>query len=159
MITPWKGKITEKTITNQAADHATRNSAIASSPTVLGALKRTLQELLGSVRWYGTMPIEYLVVWAIAPYDDREEMIVNEELIKEEIKEREKNGRTEKANERKSTKERKGMRNCAEAKRPEKSPITTKRARLLPRGTKTLRRTTRRRAMRLLPPELHRGDA
>ena len=53
------GNYRKKTITNQAADHATRNSAITSSPTVFRALKRTLQELLGSVRWYGTMPIGY----------------------------------------------------------------------------------------------------
>ena len=61
----------KKTITNRAADHATRHSAITSTPTVLGALKRTLQELLGSDRWYGTMPIGYLVVWIIALHDDR----------------------------------------------------------------------------------------
>jgi hypothetical protein len=30
---------------------------------------------------------------------------------------------------------------------------------ILPRGTRMLRRTIRRRAMRLLPPELHRGSA
>jgi hypothetical protein len=58
-----------KTITNLAADHATRHSAITSTPTVLGALKRTFQELLGSDRWYGTMPMECLVVWIIALHD------------------------------------------------------------------------------------------
>jgi hypothetical protein len=68
------------------------------------------------------MPIECLVVWIIASHDDREETIVQEELIQEG----EKNGRKEKANKGKSTKERKGMRNCADAKRSEKSPITTK---------------------------------
>ena len=36
------------------------------------------------------MPIGYLVVWIIALYDDREETIVNEELIQEGKKEREK---------------------------------------------------------------------
>jgi hypothetical protein len=50
---------------NRAMDHATRHSVITSSLTVLEALQRTLQELLGSVRWYGTMPIGYLVVWII----------------------------------------------------------------------------------------------
>ena len=89
MITPRKGKITEKTITNRALDHATRHSVITSSLTVLEALQRTLQELLGI---YGTMPIGYLVVWAIALYDDREETIVNEELIQQGKKERKKNG-------------------------------------------------------------------
>jgi hypothetical protein len=54
------------------------------------ALQRTLQELLGSVRLHGTMPIGYLVVWIIALYDDREETIANEELIREEKKERKK---------------------------------------------------------------------
>ena len=71
-------------------DQAKRHSAITSSLTVLEALQRALQELLGSVRWYGTMPIGYLVVWIIALYDDREETIANEELIQEEKKERKK---------------------------------------------------------------------
>jgi hypothetical protein len=47
---------------------------------------------VGSVRWYGTMLIGYLVVWVIALYDDREETTVNEELIQEEKKERKKSG-------------------------------------------------------------------
>jgi hypothetical protein len=47
------------------------------------------------------MPIGYSIVWIIALHDDREETIVNEELIQEGKKEREKNGRKEKANERK----------------------------------------------------------
>jgi hypothetical protein len=49
-----------------------------------------------------TMPIEYLVVLIIAVYDDREETVVNEELIKEEIKER----RKKMEEKRKQTKER-----------------------------------------------------
>jgi hypothetical protein len=57
MIALRKGEITGKTITNRAADHDTRHSVITSTPTVLGALKRTLQELLGSDRWYGTMEL------------------------------------------------------------------------------------------------------
>ena len=73
-------------------DQAKRHSAITSSLAVLEALQRTLQELLGSVRWYGTMPIGYLVVWIIALYDDREETIVNEELIQEEKKKGKNNG-------------------------------------------------------------------
>ena len=79
-----EGENYRKTITNRAMDHATRHSAITSTPTVLGALKRTLQELLGSDRWYGTMPIECLVVWIIALHDDREETAIQEELIQEE---------------------------------------------------------------------------
>ena len=71
-------------------DHATRHSVITSSLTVLEALQRTLQELLGSIRWYGTMPIGYLVVWIIALHDDREETTANEELIQEGGKERKK---------------------------------------------------------------------
>ena len=104
-------------------DHATRHSVITSSLTVLEALQRTLQELLCSIRWHGTMPIGYLVVWIIALHADREETIANEELIQEGKKERKKNGRKEKANERKSIKERKGMRNSADAKRPENSRV------------------------------------
>jgi len=84
----------------------------------------------------------YLVVWIIALYDDREETIVNEELIQEGEKERKKNGRKEKANERKSTKERKGMRNCADAKRPEKSPITTKRSNTTTRNAQPSKNNT-----------------
>jgi hypothetical protein len=122
-----EGENYRKTITNRAMAHATRHSAITSSLTVLEALQRTLQELLGSIRWYGAMPIGYFVVWImLALHDDREETVVNEESIQEGKNERKKNGRKEKANERKSTKERKGMRNCADAKRPEKSPTTTK---------------------------------
>jgi hypothetical protein len=85
-----EGEIYRKTVANRAADHATRHSAISSTPTVLGALKRTPQGLLGSDRWHGTMPIESLVVWIIALHDDREETAVQEELIQEGKKEREK---------------------------------------------------------------------
>ena len=123
-------------------DHATRHSAITSSLTALEALQRALQELLGSTRWYGTMPIGYLVVWITALHDDREETIVNEELIQEGKKERGKNGRKEKANERKSTKERKGMRNCADAKRPEKLPTTTKRSNTTTRNAQPSKNNT-----------------
>jgi hypothetical protein len=85
-----EGRNYRKTITNRAMDQATRQSVITSSLTVLEALQMTLQELLGSVRWYGTMPIGYLVVLIIVLYDDREETIANEELIQEEKKRKEK---------------------------------------------------------------------
>jgi hypothetical protein len=48
------------------------------------------------------MPIECLVAWIIALHDDREETAIQEELIQEGGKKREKNGRKEK----KQTKER-----------------------------------------------------
>jgi hypothetical protein len=146
-----------KTITNRAADHATRHSAITSTPTVLEALKRALQELLGSDRWYGTMPMECMVMWIMVLNDGREETIVNEELIQAGGG----NKKKEKERKRKSRKERKRMRKYADALRPWQSPIskpiTTKSANITAR-TRMLRRTIRRRAMRLLPPELHRGN-
>jgi hypothetical protein len=75
---------------------------------VLKALKRALQEVLGSGRWYGTMPKGCVVVWIIVSKGDREEMIATGELKekKEEKKEEKKD---------KSRKERKRMRNYAEA--------------------------------------------
>jgi hypothetical protein len=110
-----EGENYRKAITNRAADRAARHSVITSTPTVLGALKRTLQELLGSDRWYGTIPIGCLIARIIASYDDRKETAIQEELIQEEKKKEKKNGRKKKANEGKSTDERKGTRKHADA--------------------------------------------
>jgi hypothetical protein len=97
-----EGENYRKTIANRAADHATRHSVITSTPTVLEALKRTLQELLGSDRWYGTMPMECMVVWIIVLNDGREETIAKVDTSgKKRKKERKKSER-----ERKQTKER-----------------------------------------------------
>jgi hypothetical protein len=41
-------------------------------PTALRALKRTLQEVLGIDRWYGTMPKGCMVVWIIYTTDPDE---------------------------------------------------------------------------------------
>jgi hypothetical protein len=71
---------------------------------------------MGSDRWYGTMPIECLVVWIIALLGDREETTTQEELIQEGKKEREKKWKKrESKREGKSTKERKRMRKYADA--------------------------------------------
>jgi hypothetical protein len=43
---PRNGKLQRKKITNQTSDFVSGHSVIASTPTVLEALKRTLQELL-----------------------------------------------------------------------------------------------------------------
>jgi hypothetical protein len=43
-------------ITNATSNYNSGNGGFARSPTLLKALKRTLQEMLGSGRWYGTMP-------------------------------------------------------------------------------------------------------
>ena len=71
------------------------------------------------------------------------------------------NKRKEKENKRKSRKERKRMRNYADALRPRQSPIakpntkiTTKTPNTTSRGMRILRR-----AIRPLPPALHRGHA
>jgi hypothetical protein len=43
-------------ITNATLDYNSGNGRFARSPTLLKALKKTLQEMIGSDRWYGTMP-------------------------------------------------------------------------------------------------------
>ena len=100
----------------------------------------------------------YLVVWIIALHDDREETIVNEELIQEGGKEGEKM-----EEKRKQTKERaqKKGKECGTAptQKGQRNRLLRRRGRILPRGTRSLRRTIRRREMRYIPPELHRGGA
>jgi hypothetical protein len=39
------------------------NGPLAKTPTGLKAVKRTLQELLGSDRWYGTLTKENMTAW------------------------------------------------------------------------------------------------
>jgi hypothetical protein len=147
-----EGENYRKTITYRAMDQATRHSVITSSLTVLGALQRAIQELLGSARWYGTMPIGYLVVWIIALYGDREETIANEELIQEGKKERKKKWMKSERKRRKEHKRKEGN-----AEMPYR--LLRRRVRIILRGTRSLRRTIRRREMRYIPPELHRGGA
>jgi hypothetical protein len=50
----------------------------------------SLQELLGSDRWYGSMPKECMVIWIIVLHDDREETIVTRSGYKQKIKKRKK---------------------------------------------------------------------
>jgi hypothetical protein len=45
------------------------NGGFASKPTLLKALKRTLQEMIGTDRWYGTMPKECMAVWIMVTTD------------------------------------------------------------------------------------------
>jgi hypothetical protein len=71
------GKLQKK----KRSDFVSGHSPITSTPTALEALKRTLQELLGSDRWYGTMPKECMIVWTIVLKDDREETTTTEELL------------------------------------------------------------------------------
>jgi hypothetical protein len=81
---------------------------------------------------------------------DPEEMIATEEMLQEEAKERKRKKRKGKEKKRQ------------EQKRKEKNAelrLLRQRGRILPRGTRILRRTIRRRAMRLLPPETLQGNA
>ena len=153
--------VNQKTmITNTTLDYNSGNGGFARSPTVLRALKRALQDMPGSDRWYETMPKECVIVWTMET-TDLEEVIATEEMkAKEEKKKRKKRERKQKKEQK--GKERKGMRNYADALRPWQSPmywVLRQRGRILHRGTRILRRTIRRRAMHLLPPEPHRGNA
>jgi hypothetical protein len=68
--------------------HFRERLPFAKTPTALKALKRTLQELLGSGRWYGTLAMGCVIVWIIVTTDP-EEMIATEEVLQqEEAKER-----------------------------------------------------------------------
>jgi hypothetical protein len=142
-------------ITNATLLFNEGNDGFASKPTLLEALKRTLQEMPGTDRWYGTMPKVCMIVWTMKMTDpeeviDTEEVEINKIYQKERKKERKKKESAEKeGKERETTPTHEGQGNR----------LLRRRVRLLPRGTKTPRRTVRRRAMRLLPPELHRGDA
>jgi hypothetical protein len=63
-------------IANAALIYNEGNGGFASKPTlcILEALKRTLQEMLGTGRWYGTMPKVCMIVW-IMKTTDLEEVI------------------------------------------------------------------------------------
>jgi hypothetical protein len=98
-----------KMITNQISDLVSGHSPITSTATVLEALKKTLQELLGSDRWYGTMPKGCVIAWIIVLKGNREEVIVTESEV------RRRNETKRKRKKDKSRKERKRMRNYAEA--------------------------------------------
>jgi hypothetical protein len=113
--------------------------------------------VLGSDKWYGTMPRECMAVW-IMETTDLEEVIATEEM---KAKEEEKK---EKKRERKQKKEQKRKERNAELRRRTKAREIAHYDNeaeyyILPRGTRILRRTMRRRAMRLLPPETLRGNA
>jgi hypothetical protein len=74
-------------ITNATLDYNSGNGRFARSPTLLKVLKRTLQEMLGSDRWYGTMPKECMIVW-IMETTDHEEMIATRDESKRKKRER-----------------------------------------------------------------------
>jgi hypothetical protein len=53
-----------KMITNRTSDCTSGSGCLVKTPTVLKALKRTLQELLGSDRWYETLTMGCMMtVW------------------------------------------------------------------------------------------------
>ena len=62
------------------------------------ALKRTLQEMLGIDRWYGTMPIVCMIAWIMQKTTDIEEMIAAKE--KKERKRKRKRKKEQKRKER-----------------------------------------------------------
>ena len=70
---------------------------------MLKALKRTLQELLGNDRWYGTLTKECIMAWIIV-MTDREEMTATEEMLQKERKERKTKEKKRKRNKRKEQK-------------------------------------------------------
>jgi hypothetical protein len=74
------------------------NGGFASKPTLLKALKRALQEMPGTDRWYGTMPKECMTIWIM-------ETTGLEEVIDTEVMEVKKT-KTEGNEKRKKTKER-----------------------------------------------------
>jgi hypothetical protein len=62
-------------ISNAALNYNEGKGGFASKPTLLKALKRTLQEMLGIDRWYGTMPIVCMIAWIMQKATDIEELI------------------------------------------------------------------------------------
>ena len=59
-------------------------------PAILKALKRTLQEMLGIDRWYGTMPIVCMIVWILQKTTDIEEVIAPEKKERKRTRKRKK---------------------------------------------------------------------
>jgi hypothetical protein len=64
------------------------NGGFARSPTLPKALKRTLQEMLGTDRWYGTMPKECMIVWIMVTTDLEE--VIHTEVMEVKKKNRKK---------------------------------------------------------------------
>jgi hypothetical protein len=89
-------------ITNTTSDYTSGNAPLTKTPMALEALKRTLQELLGSgSRWYGTLTKGCVIAWIIGTTGPEEMIASTEEMkTKEEEKERKQK--------RKKTKERAG---------------------------------------------------
>ena len=54
-------------------------AALPVNQTLLKALKRTLQEMLGTDRWYGAMPKVCVIVWTMET-TELEEVIATEEM-------------------------------------------------------------------------------
>jgi hypothetical protein len=83
---------------NATLDYNSGNDRFARSPTLLGALKRPLQEMLiGSGRWYGTIPKGCMTAWVMETTDFGEIIATEEMKTKEEEKQKEnKRGRKQK---------------------------------------------------------------
>ena len=107
-----EGENYRKQLVNLTSDFISGDGTLAKTPTGLRAGKRTLQELLGSGRWYGTLTKENMIVWIILTTTHEETAI--EEMTQEKAKERKRKKRKEKEKEKKEQK-RKG--NNAELRR------------------------------------------
>jgi hypothetical protein len=94
--------------TNATLGYNSGNGRFARSPTLLKALKRSLQEMLGGVRWYGTMPKECMTAWIMETTDFGEIIATEEMKTKEKKKRKKEEEKKEEENKRKSRKERKG---------------------------------------------------
>jgi hypothetical protein len=110
--------------------------------------------MLGTDRWYGTMPKVCLcwIVWVIET-TELEEVIAAVDMETKQKKQK------ERKRERKRKKEQKGKERNAELRRRKKDREFAYYAEefeyyILLRGTRSLRRTIRRRAMHYIPPEL-----
>jgi hypothetical protein len=101
-------------ITNVTLIYVEGNGGFASKPTLLKALKRTLQEMIGTDMWYGTMPKVCMTVW-IMKTTDLEEVIDTEEM---EVKN---NSQKERKRERKRKKEQKRKERNAKLRRRTKA--------------------------------------
>jgi hypothetical protein len=73
-------------IANTTLDSNSGNGGCVRSPTILNALKRALQEMLGSNRWYGTMPKECMIAWVMETTDLEEMTATGENKAKRERK-------------------------------------------------------------------------
>ena len=85
-------------ITNATLNYNERKGGWDYSQKSRKALKRTLQEMLGIDRWYGTMPIMCMIVWILQKTTDIEEVIAA--INKKERKRKRKRKKEQKKKER-----------------------------------------------------------